>query len=174
MNNYKECRLCAPFVTSFLDYPENEHCVSMYFTGCSFDCNGCQNKVIRDPEYNVWTRDMSAKDIMDTLCFEYERHRTKKVCLMGGDPLFHANIEITKELLKINNFFEICLYTGNDVEFIKENDIKGFTYLKTGKYFENLLQLSEKNDKYFQLSSTNQKIYDKDLNLLSKDGRIEF
>jgi len=167
-------RLCVPFKTSFLDYPTNDHCISIYFTGCGFNCKGCQNKSLQDPSYDVWAQDMTAKDILDKLGSEYKRHRTKKVCLLGGDPLYKTNIDVTKQLLYINKIFEFCLYTGYDLEFIKENNIKGFTYLKTGQYFDQYSQLSEKNDKYYQLSSTNQKIYDKDFTLLSKNGKMEY
>jgi len=167
-------RLSMPFKTSFLDYPTNDHCISIYFTGCDHNCDGCQNLDLQDPNYNIWTKEMPVKDILDKLTFEHRRHRTKKVSLLGGDPLFHTNIDVTRKLLKINETFEFCLYTGYSKEYVIKNNIKGFTFLKTGKYFQDLSQLSEKNDKYFQLSSTNQKIYDKDLTLLSKDGRIYF
>jgi organic radical activating enzyme len=122
----------------------------------------------------VQTKEMNAEDILHKIGTEYKRHRTKKVCLLGGDPLYISNIDVTRELLEMNAIFEFCLYTGYSKEYVWDSGIKGFTYLKTGQYFQELSQIPEKNDKYFQLSSTNQKIYDKDFTLLSKDGKMEY
>ena len=94
---------------------------------------------------------------------------------MGGDPLFSKNIDFTRELLELTkNEFDICLYTGESVEFVKKYNIRNFKYLKCGWYNENLKQESLKTNTYFQLASTNQCLYDSNYNILSKNGRYYY
>jgi hypothetical protein len=91
--------------------------------------------------------------------------------LVGGDPLYDTNIEFTKQFLKQNTEYDVCLYTGESLDFVKSNGIKGWKYLKTGFYDESLYIDSIKTDKYFQLSSVNQNLYNEEGNLLSEKGK---
>lgn len=167
-------RISNPFRLSFLDYPTVDHCVTIYFTGCWGNCKGCHNKELINDDYDIWTRIFDIQEFFKTLKFESDRFRTNKVTLMGGDPLYDTNIEFTKEILKRNKDYDICLYTGQDLDFVKNNNISGFKFLKTGFYDENLYIDAQKTDTFFQLASTNQKIYDENFNLLTEKGKYEY
>ena len=167
-------RIKIPFNLSFLDYPENTHCISVYFIGCDNKCPDCHNSELQKPDYDIWTNLFDVESLQDKLFDESERYRTTKISLMGGDPLYKDNIDITKEFLESNVFYDVCLYTGYDVEFVKLNEITGFKYLKTGRFEKSLYVEPEKTDKYFQLASTNQCLYDKDFNLISNNGRFYY
>lgn len=159
-------------VVSWIDYPDDESlAVVWYFTGCGHNCLNCQNKDLQmfmAPGSEYFT----IEKFFSLTHYYCERNRTNKVVLEGGDPLFETNIEFVRDVLFSNASFDICIYTGYDIEYVKKNRIKGFTYLKTGKYEESLKQVSEKTDDYMSLATSNQKIYDKDYNLLSKNGKI--
>jgi len=169
-----------PFTHSFLDYPSSyDSCLSLYMTGCEHKCKECSNPEFQDHEYVSGTMFNYLPESLDSLiglietyCFKY---KTKNICLLGGDPLFQPfNMNDTKYILENMIGYNFCIYTGYDVDYCIQNEIKGFTFLKTGKYISNLSVESEKTDDYVQFASTNQNLYDSNFNLLSKDGRYYF
>lgn len=160
-----------PFRCSFLDYPDNESsCISVYFKGCDFLCRGCHSSVLRHKQKDGTSLDFTLDSFFHTLQSMSKKYNTKKVVLLGGDPLSKENRNFTKQILDVNGSYEFCIYTGYTVEIIKDLKIKNFKYIKCGVYDETLKQKSEKTDKYFKLASMNQKLYDSNFNLLSKDG----
>ena len=157
---------------SFLDYPDSSsHAMLIYMAGCDFNCKNCHNSEMRNYEASNCTA-MGPNELFAEIKKTAERNRTDKVVLEGGDPLSHWNIEETKALLKLlkQGGYKTMIYTGNTVEFCKENEIKDFEFLKCGEYKEDLKQESEKTDILMTFASTNQKLYDKDYKLLTKDG----
>jgi organic radical activating enzyme len=164
-------RISIPFKLSFIDYPTIDHCISVYFTGCWGTCRNCQNKELINNDYDIWTKNFTLIEFINTLYHESKRFKTNKVTLVGGDPLYDTNIEFTKQFLKQNTEYDVCLYTGESLDFVKSNGIKGWKYLKTGFYDESLYIDSIKTDKYFQLSSVNQNLYNEEGNLLSEKGK---
>lgn len=166
-------RLVNEFKGSWIDYPSNDGiCLSLYFTGCQGLCQNCQNKELQDPNYGT---EFEISKLINTISHEAKRLRTNKITLLGGDPLFHTNINFVRELLcRTHKKFDYCLYTGYDVNFVFTNDIRYFKFLKTGLYDETLSQQSLKTDSYFQLASKNQKIYDENFKQISTDGILYF
>jgi organic radical activating enzyme len=123
-------RIYTPFQTTFLDYPDPiSQAVLVYYIGCdNIGCIDCHNNAFRD--YNL--KDKNIKDyeinnfIKDITAF-CERNRTNKICLEGGDPLSGENIRFTKEFLdKVKDKFDVCVYTGHSIDYVKDIDIKGF------------------------------------------------
>jgi hypothetical protein len=47
------------------------------------------------------------------------------VALVGGDPLYDTNIDFTRSFLKQNKTYDVCLYTGESIDFVKSKNIKG-------------------------------------------------
>jgi anaerobic ribonucleoside-triphosphate reductase activating protein len=174
MSNIIRC--IYPFTESFLDYPDNEsNCISIYILGCEHNCKDCSNPNFQNINYE--SKDVLKIDVnnfFQLLKNFTEKRYTKKITLLGGDPLFSTNLIFTKELLIKNIFYDICIYTGYEIDYLKKHNIKGFSYVKCGRYDISLQQKSFKNDNMIQFASKNQKLYDKDFNLLSYDGIYKF
>lgn len=159
------------FQESFLDYPDREsHCVNFYMYGCNRNCHGCQNNTLKAWK-NLGNKELIINEIKD-YC---DRSKTNKLCLEGGDPLYKYNIELTSYILnKLGNILDICIYTGADLEEVKKNNLKGFKFIKCGKYEEHLYIGSKKTNDFIQFATSNQQLYDKDLELISNNGIYYF
>lgn len=159
---------------SFIDYPNpNVWSTIYFFTGCSHNCKSCQNKDLQNYnqgiEYNV-------DDFFELIKENCEKNHSKYVVLSGGDPLYFKNIEFTKEiLLKCKeNSINVCVYTGFDIEYVKNNNVKGFQFIKCGTFDENNKLKSGMTDEYFQLASPNQNFYNDKYEQLSENGKMMF
>jgi organic radical activating enzyme len=159
---------------NFSDYPDtNKMCVSVFFSGCDFGCESCHNMALQDPTY----RDSSfvyydnIDDLVNYVLEYSSKFRTNHISIMGGDPLYKTNVDITRELSNslLDSNFKIMIYTGYGVNQVKNMNIN-FTYLKTGLYNKNKSQDSLLDDEKFVLGSTNQVIWDNEYNKLSKNG----
>ncbi len=170
MNNIITC--IAPFRESFLDFPCPESsCISIYFMGCEHNCAGCSNPQFQDINY----RDENIIIVGVGYLLDYLKScYIKNIALLGGDPCHPQNIDFTKELLIKNKEFNICIYTGYSIDYIKQNNVKGFKFIKCNKYIQSLKQISEKTDDYMTFASTNQILYDSNYNPLSIDGKYKF
>ena len=159
-----------PFSTSWIDYPDNESlAVVIYFTGCEHNCKDCHNPELQTPIIN------NIDNVIYKINQELSRQHTNKLVLSGGDCLFDINILLVKNiLLGIDKSVEVCIYTGYDIECVKDQNMSGFKYVKCGKFDYKLKQSSIKNDKYITFGSTNQKLYDQNYNLISIDGVYYF
>ena len=69
---------------------------------------------------------------------------------------------------------EICIYTDADIEEVKKLKLNGFKFIKCGRFDTTKFIGSNKTNEYLQLASKNQALYDKDFNLLSKEGIFYF
>lgn len=175
-------RIYYPFTHSFLDYPSPEgSCISLYMTGCEHNCLGCSNPDFQNYYYmNDDIKSFSGENqisyLIDDIMYYSKKYRTNKICLMGGDPLFRKNIKETQYLInELKDTYDFCIYTGYSIDYVKQNKIiEGFKYIKCNTYKEELKVMSEKTDEYIQFASTNQELYDSELNLLSVDGRFYF
>lgn len=156
---------------SFLDYPDNSSLsVIFYMPGCDRKCKGCHNVNLQD---SVIYKDQ--QQIIDGIYNYCLKSKTNKLCLQGGDPLYKSNIDFTKIILQsLSNKVDICIYTGAEINEIKAYNLKGFKFIKCGKFDINNYVGSLKTNEYLQFASKNQQLYDKDLNLVSKDGIYYF
>jgi len=167
-----------PFTESFIDYPDDESLsLTIYFLGCDNNCPHCSNPELQDKNYDHFSakhhKDISI--LLQILKADASRLRTNKLTFIGGDPLYKDNIENTKKLLnELKDEFDICIYTGHSLQYVKDNDVTGFTFLKIGKYIYKYKQESKKTDEYMQFASSNQELYDKDFNLISANGIYYF
>jgi len=167
-------KIVNPIGTTWQDYPDPESlAVIVYFLGCENSCNNCHNPLFKSRGYNH--KDYTIKQLYTELFDLCYRSKTKCLILSGGDSLSSLNVEFTKQFVRsYGNIFDICIYTGYNIEYVKLNGIKGFTFIKTGLYDETLKQESIKTDNYFQLASTNQEIYNQGFTLCTRDGRMNF
>jgi len=162
-------------VPSFIDYPDNESlCLCVVVMGCTHNCKGCQNPLFQNPEYDNGTKVVSVEELYEDLTNLCKRNRTNKIVLSGGDPLSKMNIEFTKELLSKLKDYDVCIYTGYDLDYVKENNVTGFKFIKTGRYIAEQSRPSEKDDTKIIFASPNQKLYNGEYQLLSNDGIYNF
>jgi organic radical activating enzyme len=167
-----------PFTYTWLDYPDNfSYSLSIFCIGCDNDCNGCQTPKLRNHDLED---DFNIK-LFDIEEFEREiekgiiKTRSDKICFIGGDFLSSRNINFTKEFLQRNRAkYEVCIYTGHDINYVKKNEVNGFAFIKCNKFDIDKKQESIKTDDLIQLASSNQELYDSEYNLLSKNGIYYF
>lgn len=155
--------------TTFLDYPDNESlAVIFYMNGCEHNCLNCQNKDLQKScKYS--------KTIINEIIDYCNRNKTNKIVLSGGDPLYKTNIDLTNKIIDTyKDKYDICIYTGYDIEYIKKVLHSGFKFIKSGKYIEQFKQLSEKTDEYIQLASSNQNFYNNCYIQISQNGKLFF
>jgi organic radical activating enzyme len=161
---------------TFLDYPDPEaHAFIIYCMGCNNLCVGCQNPVFGDHDYGKETVRLTQNEL-HTLCLQLnEKYRTNKVIFSGGDPLFSKNLDFVKLFLKeYKDEFDFCVYTGFEVDYVRKNEVSGFRFIKCGRFEMKNQLISCKTDKYIQFASSNQNLYDSNLNLISTNGRFTF
>jgi organic radical activating enzyme len=168
--------IAYPLGTTFIDYPDNESlAVIVYFMGCEQRCKRCHNPDFIDPNFSIGIKKLDLKTALKEIKSSCYRNHTNKIVLSGGDPLHPNNIISVKLLLEeIENLYNVVIYTSYEKGYITENNVHGFTYLKSGVFNDSLYQTPEKTDTYIKLASKNQKLYDADLNLLSCGGVYYF
>ena len=100
------------------------------------------------------------------------RGRLVGCCLWGC-----TESDTTEATCLVNNLkddFDICIFTGYDIEYVKQTGITGVKYWKCGKFDEKNLRESKKTDKEYILASPNQDFYDSNYNKLSENGILTF
>jgi len=169
-------KLVVPFGSSFIDYPDNYSIsVITFFVGCDNNCDGCHNEKLKDREYGSEDIKTISTDEYLSLLYHYAKiFRTKNVVMTGGDPLSIYNIDFVIETLSKNNDFNFCIYTGHDIKYVIDNKVRGFKFIKTGKFDYKLRQEPVKNDDKMVLASTNQMIYNENFELLTSNGVLAF
>jgi anaerobic ribonucleoside-triphosphate reductase activating protein len=138
----------ARIMTSFIEIP-GMICSSVYFTGCTFNCVGCQNTELQNIHNGKLT---SVIDIVNSV---NNNELTKWVCFLGGEPFYQPNFlfSLCSQISK-----PIGIYTGYDyesviVKFSHILSLPNVHFLKTGKFIPTLI-----NDIEYPITS-NQHIY---------------
>lgn len=165
---------------TFQDYPDPYNwAVIIYMSGCSNQCPGCQNIKLKD--YDIAESDDSliecntADELNEIVSKQKTKHFTRNIVFSGGDPLFFKNRPIISEFCeKYGNKYDICIYTGHSIEQVKEWGIKGFKFIKCGRFDQNNARKSGKTETTLTLASPNQNFYDGDYNQISKEGILTF
>ena len=175
MKNEDKIKILEIDAVSFLDYPDNENlAVIIFVLGCDHNCEHCHNPELKNFNYlNRSVVELTLDDFKKELKIFAEKYRTNKIVLTGGDPLHPDNITFIKKFLDSSDY-EVCIYTGYSVDYARNSGLSNFKFLKCGKYDLSVKQLSKKTDDYIQFSSKNQKLYDMNFKLLSRDGKYYF
>jgi len=160
---------------SFLDYPDNDSwAVVVYIMGCNHNCPGCHNPQFQDiSNTNKDIKEVSLQSFNEYLTELMEKYRTDKLVLSGGDPLHPDNVNFVRKFLNFTNY-NVCIYTGYSYDYVQTLNLSNFKFLKCEPYLLDMAQVSVKTDEYLQLASENQKLYNNNFKLLSKDGRYYF
>ena len=157
---------------TFLDYPSPEgNAVLVYLTGCEHHCPNCHSPILQKIQDYIDTPEELTEKITD-YC---KRADTNKIVLLGGDPLHPANLELTRYILnKIGKTHDICVFTGYDIDYVKENKLTGAKYWKCGLFIQEQARKSGKTDTEYTLASPNQNFYDENYNQISQNGILNF
>lgn len=158
---------------TWLDYPSPEdNAIIVYFIGCEHHCIGCHSKILQTPK----KYDEEPETMLNRIINYARRADTNKLVFLGGDPLYKINnLELTTFLVNnLKDNFDICIFTGYDIDYVKKLNIKGVKYWKCGKFDINNLRESKKTDTEYVLASPNQDFYDGEYNKLSENGILKF
>jgi organic radical activating enzyme len=159
-----------------MDYPDGESwAIEIYMCGCDFFCKECCNPALKNYNYQENTHVYYVPNLVSKVKEVCRVNSTNKIVILGGDPLSKVNRNFTKEfLIEMGMDYDICLYTGYTKVTVEELKIQGFTFVKCGTFCENLRQVSCKTEDYIQFASSNQALYDSNLNELSVNGKYYF
>ena len=154
---------------TFIDYPDPKSWANIfYFSGCNHFCKSCQNQELQKFGVGKEITPDNLNTLISTLC---KKNQTNKIVFSGGAPLFANNIKDTKYFLHTYGYlYDICIYTGFEIDYVKQNEITGFKFIKCGKYIESQKRKSGNFEDRFILASPNQNFYDANYNQLSKEG----
>ena len=98
----------------------------VFLQGCNLHCPGCHNK-------STWALDKGTLIEVSKLAqFLREKAINKKVTISGGEPLLQK--EALLELLEELKDFDLCLYTGHEIEEVPEEILKYLKYIKVGRF----------------------------------------
>ena len=101
--------------------------VSLFVTGCCFNCKGCWNKELQNPKCGQKFTEETKQELFNEVSKPYY----EGISILGGDPLMPYNIKEITELLKefkekMYNFCDkVCRALGHKIgiEFSKNYDI---------------------------------------------------
>ena len=168
-------RILNSLSLTFLDYPDPvSHAIIIYFVGCDNGCEGCHNPEFKD-YYHTDSQEVSVINLNELIIPFAFRSKTTKLVFSGGDPLFLNNIKgVNTFIREYKDSFDICIYTGKSIEFVKQNVEQGFKFVKVNQFDIFKKRESKKTDDFFQLSSDNQEIYNFEYNCLTENGIYYF
>lgn len=102
----------------------------LFLQGCNLRCPGCQNP-------STWDINKGkVVDVKDLAHLLREKCLNKKLTISGGEPLLQ--IEALKELLEELNDFDLCLYTGHELNEVPVEILKYLKYIKVGSFKKEL------------------------------------
>ena len=102
----------------------------LFLQGCDLQCIGCQNK-------STWDLTKGIKKDIKVLAQELrEKCFNKKLTVSGGEPLMQA--EALRELLEELKDFDLCLYTGHELNEVPQSILTYLKYIKVGRFVQEL------------------------------------
>ena len=102
----------------------------LFLQGCNLRCQGCHNPSTWD--INKGTL-IDVKELADTLRVKCIN---KKLTISGGEPLLQT--ESLLELLEELKDFDLCLYTGHELDEVPQEILKYLKYIKVGSFKKEL------------------------------------
>lgn len=124
--------------------------IGIWFCGCSHSCKGCSNPELwqRQEKYKI-----SIDAVLELIHQISNANPVDGFTITGGDPMEQS--EELQHLLKMLKPIsdDILVYTGFEIEELKEIQLKNISILIDGKYKEEL------NDNSLLRGSSNQRIH---------------
>lgn len=102
----------------------------LFLQGCDLHCKGCQNE-------STWDITKGTKKDVKELARELRKMCfNKELTISGGEPLMQT--EALTELLEELKDFDLCLYTGHDLNEIPQGILSYLKYIKVGRFVQDL------------------------------------
>lgn len=122
----------------------------LFLQGCDLGCKGCQNKSTWDITKGT---KIEVKDLAMTL---REKCFNKKLTITGGEPLLQK--EALLDLLKELKDFDLCLYTGHELNEVPDEILSYLKYIKVGPFIQELRTTTKpfvgsKNQEFMEVKS---------------------
>ena len=102
----------------------------LFLQGCDLHCKGCQNPSTWDITKG---KKIDVKELSMTLrrrCFN------KELTITGGEPMMQK--EALLDLLKEIKDFDLCLYTGHELNEVSQEILAYLKYIKVGPFVQGL------------------------------------
>lgn len=121
----------------------------LFLQGCDLQCIGCQNK-------STWDLTKGIKKDIKVLAQELrEKCFNKKLTISGGEPLMQAGA--LRELLEELKDFDLCLYTGHELNEVPQSILSYLKYIKVGRFVQELRTTTKpfvgsSNQKFMEVS----------------------
>ena len=97
--------------------------VTIFLTGCNFNCKGCFNKEYQDFNYGKVWKEETTREVITYL----KNENTVGITLLGGEPMEHAK-ELLSIIKEIRTYMreeqDIWIYSGYTLEQIKRDKEK--------------------------------------------------
>lgn len=97
--------------------------VTIFLTGCNFNCKGCFNKEYQDFNYGKVWKEETTSEVITYL----KNENTVGITLLGGEPMEHAK-ELLPIIKEIRTYMreeqDIWIYSGYTLEQIKRDKEK--------------------------------------------------
>lgn len=100
----------------------------LFLQGCDLHCKGCHNESTWDIDKGIKTDVKELAQRLREKCFN------KELTISGGEPLMQQ--EALLELLEELKDFDLCLYTGHEMNEISSKILSYLKYVKVGRYIE--------------------------------------
>lgn len=126
--------------------------IVLFMQGCNIRCRNCHNK-------DTWEENLGRTyDVRELVNILEKNTRNKKITISGGEPLLQKKALL--ELLEYIKDWDICLYTGHNLNEVPNEIIKYLKYIKVGHFDESLKVTTEpfigsKNQKFINLGDLN-------------------
>ena len=98
----------------------------VFLQGCKFHCKGCHNKSTWNPCGGTAYKIEQLASILRQKCFN------KKLTITGGEPLLQK--EEVLELCRQLKDFDLCLYTGYELDDVPKEILEYLRFVKTGLF----------------------------------------
>lgn len=125
--------------------------LALSISGCQLKCKSCHSNETWDKNFGEVLDEESIDNLLKR--FKY----VTCVLFYGGEWNILKLINIIDYIKSVRPELKICLYTGYELNFFKEEFIKRLDFIKTGKYIEELggLDNSNTNQKFIILKPKN-------------------
>lgn len=102
----------------------------LFLQGCNLHCKGCQNQSTWDitKGIKIDVKELALK--LRNKCFN------KKLTITGGEPLMQKGALL--ELLEELKDFDLCLYTGHELNEVPQEILSYLKYIKVGPFVQEL------------------------------------
>lgn len=128
----------------------NEISLAISISGCQLKCSGCHSAFTWDDTYGK----QLTLEILSDLINKYKGYIT---CLIFYGGEWELDTLTSFLNIAVANHLKTCLYTGLEISDFDNQFLKSLSYIKTGRYNQQLggLNSTKTNQKFYKLSYGN-------------------